>query len=295
MRPFDPALLRALPATRGPVALLSLVGVVSGAVAIAQAVALAWAVHRVVTGGDLTGPLTWLVLLLAARGVLAGLTEHVARVAGLRVAAVLRLAVLRRWLRRPEETRPPAEVGVTRATEGVSAVEPYVARYLPALVTGAVVPVLAVLTLAVIDVWSALIVVLTVPLLPLFAALIGQHTQDQTERRWEAMALLAGHFLDVVRGLPTLVGYGRAWAQVDVVREVGDRHRRATVQTLRTAFLTTAALELLATISVALVAVAVGLRLAFGQLDLLTGFAAILLAPEAYWPIRRVGQEFHNA
>ncbi|OLT18027.1 thiol reductant ABC exporter subunit CydC [Serinicoccus sp. CUA-874] len=295
MRPFDPALLRALPATRGPVALLSLVGVVSGAVAIAQAVALAWAVHRVVTGGDLTGPLTWLVLLLAARGVLAGLTEHVARVAGLRVAAVLRLAVLRRWLRRPEETRPPAEVGVTRATEGVSAVEPYVARYLPALVTGAVVPVLAVLTLAVIDVWSALIVVLTVPLLPLFAALIGQHTQDQTERRWEAMALLAGHFLDVVRGLPTLVGYGRAWAQVDVVREVGDRHRRATVQTLRTAFLTTAALELLATISVALVAVAVGLRLAFGQLDLLTGFAAILLAPEAYWPIRRVGAEFHNA
>ena len=295
MRPFDPALLRALPATRGPVALLSLVGVVSGAAAIAQAVVLAVAVHRVVTGGDLVGPLTWLVLLLAARGVLGGLTEQVARVAGLRVAAVLRLATLRRWLRRPEEARPPAEVAVTRATEGVSAVEPYVARYLPALVTGVVVPLLAVLTLAVIDVWSALIVVLTVPLLPLFAALIGQHTQDQTERRWAAMALLAGHFLDVVRGLPTLVGYGRARAQVDVVREVGDRHRRATVQTLRTAFLTTAALELLATISVALVAVAVGLRLAFGQMDLLTGFAAILLAPEAYWPVRRVGAEFHNA
>lgn len=295
MRPFDPALLRALPATRGPVAALSVVGVVSGAVAIAQAVALAWAVHRVVTGGDLTGPLTWLVALLVARGVLGGLTEQVARVAGLRVAAVLRVATLRRWLGLPEEGRPPAEVAVTRATEGVSAVEPYVARYLPALVTGAVVPVLAVLTLAVIDVWSALIVVLTVPLLPVFAALIGQHTQEQTERRWGAMALLAGHFLDVVRGLPTLVGYGRARAQVEVVREVGDRHRRATVQTLRTAFLTTAALELLATISVALVAVAVGLRLAFGQMDLLTGFAAILLAPEAYWPVRRVGAEFHNA
>ena len=295
MRPFDPALLRALPATRGPVAVLSLVGVVSGGVAIAQAVALAVAVHRVVTGGDLAGPLAWLVVLLAARGVLGGLTEHVARVAGLRVAAVLRVATLRSWLRRPEEDRPQTEVAITRATEGVSAVEPYVARYLPALVTGAVVPVLAVVTLAVIDVWSALIVVLTVPLLPLFAALIGQHTQDQTEHRWAAMALLAGHFLDVVRGLPTLVAYGRARAQVDVVREVGDRHRRATVQTLRTAFMTTAALELLATISVALVAVAVGLRLAFGELDLLTGFAAILLAPEAYWPVRRVGAEFHNA
>src|SRR5699024_10125295 len=145
------------------------------------------------------------------------------------------------------------------------------------------------------DPWSALIVVLTLPLLPLFAALIGQHTQAETEQRWGAMALLAGHFLDVVRGLPTLVAYGRADAQVEVVREVGERHRAATMRTLRTAFLSTAALELLATISVALVAVAVGLRLAYGAMDLTVGLVAILLAPEAYWPVRRVGAEVHNA
>lgn len=295
MRPFDPALLRALPATRGPVAALSVVGVVSGVLAIGQALTLALVVGAVVRGEPLQAYLTWLVALLLARGVLAGVGEVSARRAGLRVVAVVRSALLRRWLALPEGRRPGTEVALTRAGDGVSALEPYVSRYLPALVSAAVVPALTVLTLLVVDPWSALIVVLTLPLLPLFASLIGMHTRDETRRRWDAMTLLAGHFLDVMRGLPTLVGYGRAHAQVTVVREVGDRHRRATVTTLRTAFLSTAALELLATISVAMVAVAVGLRLAYGQMDLVVGLTAILLAPEAYWPIRRVGAEFHNA
>ncbi|MFK5584876.1 thiol reductant ABC exporter subunit CydD, partial [Serinicoccus sp. LYQ131] len=295
MRPFDPALLRALPATRGPVAALSLVGVASGVLAIGQALTLALVVGAVVRGEPLQAYLTWLVALLLARGVLAGVGEVSARRAGLRVVAVVRSALLRRWLALPEGRRPGTEVALTRAGDGVSTLEPYVSRYLPALVSAAVVPALTVLTLLVVDPWSALIVVLTLPLLPLFASLIGMHTRDETRRRWDAMTLLAGHFLDVMRGLPTLVGYGRAHAQVGVVREVGDRHRRATVTTLRTAFLSTAALELLATISVAMVAVAVGLRLAYGQMDLVVGLTAILLAPEAYWPIRRVGAEFHNA
>ncbi|GGK56800.1 thiol reductant ABC exporter subunit CydD [Ornithinimicrobium pekingense] len=295
MRPFDPALVRSLPATRWPVARLAAVGVLSGVVAIAQALLLALVVGRVVSGGPLGPVLGWLVGVLVLRGVLAGVSERVARRAGQRVAGEVRAATLRSWLGRPVERRPADEVAVTRATEGVSAVEPYVGRYLPALVTAAVVPALTVVALLVVDPWSALVVVLTLPLLPVFAALIGRHTQDQTERRWGAMSLLAGHFLDVVRGLPTLVAYGRARAQVDVVRAVGERHREATVRTLRTAFLSTAALELLATISVAMVAVAVGLRLAYGAMDLVVGLAAILLAPEAYWPVRRVGAEFHNA
>ncbi|GAA4879030.1 thiol reductant ABC exporter subunit CydC [Serinicoccus chungangensis] len=297
MRPFDPALLRALPATRRPVASLSVVGILSGVVAIAQAVSLALVVGAVVRGSreELTAYLGWLVGLLVLRGVLAGVGELVARRAGLRVVGVVREALLRHWLGRPVEERPRTEVAVTRATDGVSALEPYVARYLPALVTAAVVPALALVALVVVDPWSALVVVLTLPLLPLFAALIGMHTRDETQRRWVAMDLLAGHFLDVMKGLPTLVAYGRARAQVEVVREVGERHRRASVATLRTAFLSTAALELLATISVAMVAVAVGLRLAHGGMDLVVGLTAILLAPEAYWPIRRVGAEFHNA
>ncbi|WP_134772147.1 ABC transporter ATP-binding protein/permease [Ornithinimicrobium flavum] len=263
--------------------------------AITQAVLLGVLVGRVVTGDAFADVLGWLVASLGLRGILAAATEQAARWAGLRVVAVVRLATLRHWLALPEGRRPGTDAAVARATEGVSALEAYVSRYLPALVTGAVVPALTVGTLLVIDPWSALIVVLTLPLLPLFAALIGQHTQAETEQRWGAMALLAGHFLDVVRGLPTLVAYGRADAQVEVVRTVGERHRSATMRTLRTAFLSTAALELLATISVAMVAVAVGLRLAYGAMDLTVGLVAILLAPEAYWPVRRVGQEFHNA
>jgi ATP-binding cassette, subfamily C, bacterial CydCD len=295
MGPVDLAPLRRLPGTRGPVRLLAGVGVVSGVVALAQAVVLAWTVTVVAGGGDLGPPLTWLVMLVVLRGLLAGASEVVARRAGHAVAAAVRLQVLGRWLSLPEGRRPAPDEAVTLAGSGVTAVEPYVARYLPSLVTAGVVPALAVALLAVVDPWSALIVVLTLPLLPLFAALIGMHTRVETERRWAAMAQLAGHFLDVVRGLPTLVSYGRAEAQVDTVRAVGARHRDATVRTLRTAFMSTAALELLATISVALVAVAVGLRLAYGAMDLQVGLTAILLAPEAYWPVRRVGQEFHNA
>ena len=294
-RPDPRALLAAVPAAKPAVTVVAAVGVATGVVALAQAVALAVTVTTAVTGGSLAMPLVTLVALLIVHGGLAAIGEYAARRAGHLAASGVRTRVLRRWLALPEGQRPSDDEATTLIGEGVCAIEPYVARYVPALITAAVVPALAVLTLAFVDVWSALIVVLTLPLLPLFAALIGMHTRDQTQRRWAAMTQLSGHFLDVVRGLPTLVAYGRAEQQVEVVREVGERHRCATVRTLRTAFMSTAALELLATISVAMVAVGVGLRLAYGTIDLQVGLMAILLAPEAYWPIRRVGSEFHNA
>ncbi|MGB3829951.1 MAG: thiol reductant ABC exporter subunit CydD, partial [Ornithinimicrobium sp.] len=294
-RPQPRALLAAVPSVKPAVAAATVLGLATSVIALAQAIALAVAVTQVVTGGSVTGALLTVLALLIARGVLAGLGEYAARRAGQQAASAVRSRVLRRWLRLPEERRPSDEAATTLIGEGIEAIEPYVARYLPALATAVVAPLLAVLTLAFVDPWSALIVVLTLPLLPVFAALIGMHTRDQTRRRWAAMTQLSSHFLDVVRGLPTLVSYGRAEHQLEVVREVGDRHRRSTVTTLRTAFLSTAALELLATISVAMVAVGVGLRLAYGTMDLQVGLAAILVAPEAYWPIRRVGAEFHNA
>lgn len=295
MGPVDPALLRTVPGARRAFVRLAVVGVVGGIVALAQALAVAWTVTAVVRQESLVAPLVVLASALVARGLLAGVGEIVARHAGHDVSGAVRLRLLRRWLSSPPDRRPAHDEAVGLAGVGVDSVEPYVARYLPALVTGAVVPVLAVLALVWVDPWSSLILIVTLPLLPLFAALIGKHTADETERRWAATHLLAGHFLDVVRGLPTLVGYGRAEHQAETVAAVGDRHRRASVTTLRTAFLSSAALELLATISVAMVAVGVGLRLAYGTMDLGVGLAAILLAPEAYWPIRRVGQEFHNA
>ncbi|WP_462418875.1 thiol reductant ABC exporter subunit CydC [Kytococcus sp. Marseille-QA3725] len=234
-------------------------------------------------------PALVVAVLLALRGLLAGWVHHRSAVAGSRVAGALRQAVATRWL-----AGGPGRSS-TRLTAGVNQVEPYVASYLPSLVAAAVVPVLALLALAWVDLFSAAVVLLTLPLLPVFAALIGASTEAETSRRWRSLDALAGHFLDVMQGLPTLVNLGRAEKQVRTIEEVGQRHRRATVRTLRTAFLTTAAMELLSTISVAIVAVFVGLRLAHGDVGLMVGLAAILLAPEAYWPVRRVGADFHSA
>jgi thiol reductant ABC exporter CydD subunit len=295
VKPFDPRLLRAVPAARRPVVVLGAVGVLSGVATIAMAFALSAVVVAVVDGGELAAPVAWLVGLFAARAVLAAANEWVSAWAGVSVSSALRAALLARWGRLDADSRLEPGAAVSLATAGTAAVEPYAARFLPTLVTAAVVPLLAIGTLVVVDWPSALVVVLTLPLLPVFASLIGRATAETTSRRWAALAALSGHFLDVVRGLPTLVTYGRARRQVETVREVSERHRRATMETLRIAFLSSAALELLATISVALVAVTVGLRLASGSMELGPGLVAILLAPEAYWPVRRVGAEFHAA
>lgn len=295
MRPFDPTLLRTAPAARRPVAVLAVVGVLQGVTTIATAFALTALVVAVVDGSTLAGPALWLAGLLAVRAGLSWVAERVAAWAGVEVTVALRERLLDRWLTVPAEQRPDPDAGVTLAAQGAAAVEPYAARFLPALVAGAVVPALALVTLAWVDWLSALIVVLTLPLLPLFAALIGKSTQADTDRRWQALSSLAGHFLDVMRGLPTLVGYGRAERQTEVIGEVSQQHRRATMRTLRLAFLSSSALELLASISVAIVAVSVGLRLTHGSMTLQAGLLAILLSPEAYWPVRRVGAEFHNA
>ncbi len=262
---------------------------------IGLAVALAALVVAVVSGEAARGPALWLAAVFGVRAVLGWVSERVAARAGVEVTAALRERLVAHWLSVPAERRPDPDRAVTLAAQGAAAVEPYAARFLPALVSGTVVPVLAVAALVWVDWLSALVVVLTLPLLPFFAALIGRATQAETQRRWAALSSLAGHFLDVVRGLPTLVGYGRAQHQVEVVAEVSRRHRVATMRTLRLAFTSSAALELLASISVAIVAVVVGLRLTHGSMTLSAGLLAILLAPEAYWPIRRVGAEFHAA
>ncbi|WP_068266059.1 thiol reductant ABC exporter subunit CydD [Janibacter limosus] len=293
MKPFDPRILRVVPATRGPVAALAGIGVAQGIATIGTAFALALLVVSVVRGQDLVAPMVWTGGLFVVRALLGAASESIAARAGTVVATHLREQLLHVWSHRT--TPPSRDRALTLATQGTSAIEPYIAKYLPALVAAAVVPPLAIVCLLVVDWPSALVVILTVPLLPLFAALIGATTQEDTERRWGSLRDLSGHFLDVMRGLPTLVNYGRAERQVEVIGEVSQRHRRATMRTLRLAFMSAAALELLATISVAIVAVVVGLRLTTGSMDLLVGLTAILLAPEAYWPIRRVGTEFHSA
>lgn len=295
MRPFDPDLVRRVPQARLPVLLLGAVGIVQGVATVAAAIALAAVVVAVVRQQAVSTAVIVLLGLIAVRALLAAGAEVLAAWAGQRVSAALRTRLLTRLLTVPAERRPHPSEAFTLAVQGTASVEPWVARFLPSLVHATVVPVVAIAALVVVDPWSALVVVATLPLLPLFAALIGRTTQEATRRRWASLADLSGHFRDVVRGLPTLVSYGRGWTQVQQVERVSDQHRRATLGTLRLAFLSSATLELLATISVALVAVTCGLRLAGGSMDLGTALVAILIAPEAYWPIRRVGQEFHNA
>lgn len=295
MKPFDPRLLRVLPRARGAVAVLAGTAVAGGALAIGQAFAIAALVVAVAGRHDLTPALLGLAAVYGLRLLAGPFEQWYAARAGARVSTGLREALVGAWSARTADDRPDPARALTLATAGTSAVEPYVARYLPALWSAAALPTLAIGTLVVVDWVSAVICVLTVPLLPFFAALIGKATQDATKARWRTHAALGGHFLDVVKGLPTLVAWGRAEHQTRTIRRVSLAHRDTSLATLRIAFLSAAALELLATISVAIVAVACGVRLANGSMPLGTALVAILLAPEAYWPIRRVGAEYHNA
>ncbi|MFI6394445.1 thiol reductant ABC exporter subunit CydD [Nonomuraea sp. NPDC050540] len=182
---------------------------------------------------------------------------------------------------------------VTLAGRGLDRLDPYLTGYLPAMAVAGVVPLAVLIRLFAADLASAVIVLVTLPLIPIFGALVGMHTKATTERQFHALARLGGHFLDVVRGLPTLRAFGRARYQATVIEQVADAHRGATMRTLRVAFLSSLVLELCASLSLALVAVPIGLRLLGGNLDLTTALLVLLLAPEAYLPLRMMGTRFH--
>ena len=209
--------------------------------------------------------------------------------------ASLRLELVERRLR----DRPAALDGVesaevaTAAVSGLDALETTFARYLPQVVLAVTVPVAVLVFVAVIDPLSAGVMLLTLPLVPVFMWLIGRYTEQRARERWQAMALLATHFLDVVRGLPTLRAYNRGEAQAEQVRVVSEEYRRSTMATLRVAFLSGTVLELAATLGIALVAVTVGVRLVEGGIGFEAGLAVLVLTPELYLPLRNLAAQFH--
>jgi ATP-binding cassette subfamily C protein CydCD len=182
---------------------------------------------------------------------------------------------------------------VTLATRGLDALDGYFGRYLPQLGMAAVIPVLVVAVLLPTDLVAGVTVLLTVPLIVVFMALVGRAAEARRTRRWRALARLSHHFLDVVAGLPTLKVFGRSRAQLESLARITDDYRRETMGALRVAFLSAFVLELVATLSVALVAVGIGLRLVDGAMDLRTGLFILVLAPEAYLPLRHLGMQFH--
>lgn len=194
--------------------------------------------------------------------------------------------------RRLAEERDAAAVVVTRGLDGLRS---YFTNYLPALFLAGILTPAAVVVIAFIDFESAVTVVIALPLIPIFMILIGLATAERSEASLAAMTTLQARLLDLVAGIPTLRALGRAGGSVHRIAELNAAHRCSAMATLRIAFLSALVLELLATLGVALVAVGIGLRLVFGEMTLTAGLTALLLAPEVFWPLRRVGVEFHAA
>jgi ATP-binding cassette subfamily C protein CydD len=291
-------LLRQAGAARGYLAVASGLGLAGTALILLQAGLLARLLAGAARGtgvAALAGALAWLGVVVAGRAVAAAGGEA----AALRAAAVVKSGLRRRLSARALELGPGWLSGqqageiTTLATRGLDALDAYFARYLPQVVLAVAVPLAVLARVAAADWISAVIIAVTLPLIPVFAILIGWHTQAQTQRQWRLLARLGGHFLDVVSGLPTLKLFGRARVQADVIREVAGAHRKATMTTLRVAFLSALALELTAAVATALVAVEIGLRLLAGHVGYQTALLVLLLTPEAYLPLRNAGAQFH--
>ncbi|MFD4140908.1 thiol reductant ABC exporter subunit CydD [Streptomyces sp. NPDC058572] len=311
VKPIDPRLLRYARATRLFLIAVVGLGLAGAALVIAQAMLIAEVVvgafQRGLSTSSLATPLALLAAVALGRGAVSWLTELAAHRASAAVKSELRGRLLQRaaelgpgWLGGHGVSPVRGAVGgtgslVALATRGIDALDDYFSRYLPQLGLAVVVPV-AVLARIVTEDWvSAAVIVVTLPLIPVFMVLIGWATQARMDRQWRLLSRLSGHFLDVVAGLPTLKVFGRAKAQAESIRAITTQYRQATLRTLRIAFLSSFALELLSTLSVALVAVGIGMRLVHGELDLYTGLVILILAPEAYLPIRQVGAQYHAA
>jgi len=274
------------------------IGVATAALVLLQATLLARIVARAFHGGtlrDVRVDLILLVVAFVARGLLAWGFEVAGRRAASTVLSQLRLGLVERRVRRHPVALDGAEAGeiVAASVQGIDGLEAYFARYLPQVVLACVVPLVVLAWVGAVDVETALVMLLTLPLVPVFMWLIGRYTESRTRERWQALRLLSTHFLDVVRGLPTLRAFNRGRAQAATIADVGERYRRATMRTLRVSFLSGSVLELAATLGVALVAVTVGVRLADGGLGLQAGLTVLVLAPELYLPLRQLGVQYH--
>lgn len=299
MPAVDPRLIRRTRAVRALWLRSTALGLATAALIVAQAWLLSGLLSESFQDGaglaELRGPLLALLGVVLARALLAWWAELIAHRAGAQAKAELRMTLLRHvvdlgpaWLAR-HRTADVEALG----TRGLDALDGYFTRYLPQLVLAVVIPT-AVITAAVTqDVVAAAIIAGTVPLIPLLMAVVGAGAKAQAAKRLVTLQRLGGHFLDSIAGLTTLKVFGRARAQAAVVRRATDDFRRESVSALRVAFLSSLVLELLASLSVAVVAVAVGIRLVSGNLELSTGLFVLILAPEAYLPLRTLGASFH--
>ncbi|MDO5498367.1 MAG: thiol reductant ABC exporter subunit CydD [Propionibacteriaceae bacterium] len=308
---IDHRLLRRARATRTYL----IAGVAVGSATAALVVGQAWVLSRMIarvfdsrgSGGDqpgsidampfggLAAALGVLAAIIAGRALLAGLNAWLAHRCAAAVKSQLRADIMAARLRAPGRTHTATGTLIALLTHGLDALDGYFARYLPQLVLALTVPLIVGVAIFTTHVPSALIVAVSLPLIPVFMVLIGLATKVKMARSWRTQRRLANHFADLVTGLPTLQAFGRAKNQAIGLAETERRHRSETMSTLRVSFLSGFALELLATYSVALVAVPVGLLIVDGRLDLVTGLFVLILVPEVYLPVRQVGLHYHDS
>ena len=299
MRPLDPRLLKYAKTTRKYMAFATVNGIVTAALVIAQALILGELLASVFIGGkqfvDIRPQMWALGAIVVLRAVTSWASDFLAARSSAQAKSELRIAVLRK-----AEVLGPAWINSKRSsdltnisTRGLDSLDTYFSRYLPQLILSIVIPLTVGITVLTQDILSAVIIALTIPLIPIFMALIGWVTQNHVDKQWKNLQTLSGHFLDLISGLPTLKAFNRSKAQAETIRKVGTEYRSSTMGVLRISFLSSFALELIATLSVALVAVSIGLRLVSGSMQLREGLIILLLVPEAYLPLRQVGANFH--
>ena len=314
MKPIDPRLIARIGPARRYVIVTAVLGFVTAGTLLVQALLIARMLAPVLAPSPLTEDglayigslvptstralsvgLPLLAAVIAARVALVWLQERLAHRAGTRVISHLREAVVEhaatlgpRWI----ASGKGAEV-VTTVTRGLDGLLPYFVRYVPQLILACTVTPLMLVVVLGVDWLSGLIVVLTLPLVPIFMVLVGLLTSARSAAHMEAMERLGARVLDLIAGVPTLRALGRERGPVARVRELGDAARKATMGSLRIAFLSGLVLELLTTLSVAIVAVTLGFRLIDGHVSIETALAVLILAPEIYLPLRNVGTHFH--
>ena len=296
MRPLDPRLLRRVRPARVALAIDALFGFLATIALLIQATLFASIVVRAFQHLPLQpSEIIAFCAVVIARALFGAGFEAIGRRAAALVTSDLRMSLVERRLFEMPTAADGAEAGeiATAAVSGVDGLEAYFARYLPQLVLAALVPLAVLVWTAAIDLTSAAIMVVTLPLIPVFMVLIGRYTEAKTRSRWAALTRLSDHFLDVVRGLPTLRAFNRGAAQADRVEEVSEAYRRTTMETLRVSFLSGAVLDLAATLATALVAVTLGVRLVEGSVGFRPALTVLLLTPELYVPLRSLAAQFH--
>jgi ATP-binding cassette, subfamily C, bacterial CydCD len=299
VRALDDRLLRYARATRTFIVVSVSLGVLSALLIVAQAWLLADVVSRAFLGGrtlaQLHSALYLLLAVVIARAVVAWGAELAASRSSARAKSQLRGALLEHIPALALDSSREQSTGelAILATRGIDALDGYFSLYLPQLFLAVIVPVVVIVAVLWDDRISAAIIAFTIPLIPVFMALVGATTRERMDDQFRTLERLGGHFLDVVAGLPTLKIFGRAKAQANAIRQITERYRTTAMSTLRITFLSSLILELVATVAVALVAVAIGLRLMNGQLDLRIALFALVLAPEAFLPLRQLGANYH--